>query len=173
MKTKMKKIQLLKHRIIEYKTPFEGTGLGADEIWSVEERKHWWSKWKPLAVIIDNKGKTVPKTMCWSDAFIRFINAEEVGCKECRFCYGRVNEAEYGYRRCRMRKEEGGNEMVITDSTFPCAIFSGKDFGMNLCKNCKFYRKENPFSNKKKCGVYYYIPDLKFSSGCSHFVENK
>lgn len=92
--------------------------------YAVEYKRHWWNKWKPLHWTMDATGRNrVPKLFTKSKAIMEIYRLTNTTCLQCKHCYGRVGEAEYQFRRCRIRKETDGEEKVVCGSPYACNLF--------------------------------------------------
>lgn len=93
-------------------------------LYSVEYKRHWWSKWKPLHLTTDATGRnTIPRLMTKSEIIMMIYRLTNTTCLQCKHCYGRIGEAEYQFRRCRIRKENDGTEKVIYGIPYACDLF--------------------------------------------------
>ena len=92
--------------------------------YSVEYKKHWWNKWEPLHWTTDATGRhRIPQLVMKSEAVMMIYKLTNTTCLQCKHCYGRVGEAEYQYRRCRIRKADDGTEKVIYGNPYACDLF--------------------------------------------------
>lgn len=92
--------------------------------YAIEFKKHWWSKWKSVYWNEDMTGNRFPKLFTKLVALEKFYQHTNTICFQCNYCYGRVGEAEFGYKRCKVRRtSDGRDEMVVMAHNIACAVF--------------------------------------------------
>lgn len=95
--------------------------------YAVEVKKHWWSGWKSVYWDEDIFGNRVPKLFTKTDALKKFYQHTNTTCFHCNNCYGRVGEAEWGYKRCMVRRmSDGKEERVVMAHHIACSMFQRK-----------------------------------------------
>lgn len=118
----------MKYRIQKYSIFPAHLDNASSPAYSVEYKNHWWSRWKPLYWDTDATGKKrIPKLVTKSEAIMIIHKLTNTTCLQCKYCYGRVGEAEYRFRRCRIHKDNNGNEIVIFGSRYACDLFEKED----------------------------------------------
>lgn len=118
----------MKYRIQKYDTFPSHIEDVYSPTYSVEYKNHWWNKWKPLNLTTDATGKhRIPKLVTKSEAVMMVYKLTNTTCFQCKYCYGRVGEAEYQFRRCSIRKENDGTKKVIYGKPYACDLFEKED----------------------------------------------
>lgn len=95
--------------------------------YAVEKKKHWWSRWKSMYWDEGVFGERVPKLFKKSEALEMYYTLMRIHCVSCAHCYGLVGEAEWGYRRCKVRRAlDGESDRIVMNSHIACCMFQGR-----------------------------------------------
>lgn len=96
--------------------------------YAVECKKHLWSKWKSMYWCDDALGNRVPRLVAKSEALEQLYRLTNTTCPHCKHCYGRAGEAEWRFRRCKIRKtDDGKSEKVIYSNPYACHLFERRE----------------------------------------------
>ena len=69
-------------------------------------------------------GERVPKLFTNSEALERYYALTKVYCIHCQHCYGLFGEAEWGFRRCKIRRSlDGESDKVVMNNHTACSMF--------------------------------------------------
>lgn len=116
----------MKYRIVKYDLFPSYLEDEDSPTYAIEYKRHWWSRWKSL-YRNDCMGASIPKLISKSEALEHFYRLTGTTCLQCKHCYGRVGEAEWDFRRCKIRKENDGAEKVLCGRPNACSLFQRRD----------------------------------------------
>lgn len=144
----------MKYRILKYNMLPPNMEDDDSVIYSVECKKHWWSKWKPVSWVDTASGNRIPELLTKAEALKKFYKLTDVTCIQCKHCYGRMGEAEYNFRRCKLRKNTFGSEEVIYGFQHACAMFQYRDKTDDSCGDCEYFYRYKGTDNRRIGGIY-------------------